>query len=79
MTSRERNHVLVTLGRAIAHHRRIAGLTQLELADALDVSRHVIANWETGRNDPAVARLPALARAVGCPLAELLRDLEPGR
>ena len=29
-------------------------------------------NWENGRGEPGVSQLPALARALGCEVADLL-------
>lgn len=67
---------LVPLGVAIRDNRRIAGLTQGDLAEALSVSVAAVSLWERGRLDPGAARLPVIARAIGCPLADLVREME---
>lgn len=38
----------MTTGERIARLRRAAGLSQEQLADALDVSRQAVSKWETG-------------------------------
>ena len=56
----------------IATHRKRAGLTQQELADALGVTQAAVANWETGRRCPPVKTLLRLAEALGCTIADLI-------
>lgn len=57
--------------------RRMAGLSQQELASRAGVSRSLVAAIETGRNTPSVAAGIALARALGV-TAEELFEAEPG-
>ena len=38
-----------------------AGYTQSDLAQALHVTRQTVSSWETGRNEPDIATLTALA------------------
>jgi transcriptional regulator with XRE-family HTH domain len=45
--------------------RKAAGLTQRELADRAGVSQRGLAQWETGRRQPAWASVLALADALG--------------
>lgn len=44
--------------------RQTAGLTQMELAVALDVSIGAVAKWEQGRGVPGSGMLPRLIRAL---------------
>lgn len=42
----------IRIGRFIAEQRRRLGLTQAQLAEALDVSNKTISRWERGINLP---------------------------
>ena len=55
----------------VAPRRRAAGLTQQELADALGISRSLVAMIETGQAWPSAAFLPAMAEVLGCSIDEL--------
>jgi len=51
------------------------GLTQLELANKLDVTPATVYTWERGRNEPRVSQLRKLAELFGV----LMDDIElPG-
>ncbi|WP_194954729.1 helix-turn-helix domain-containing protein [Sphingopyxis solisilvae] len=55
---------------------RIArGLSQADLAAALEVSAPSISGWEKGRARPKADRLAALASLLGVPVSKLLVDL----
>ncbi len=54
--------------------RRIAGLSQHDLAGRAGVSRSLVAAIEAGRNTPSVAAGIALARALGVTAEELFGD-----
>lgn len=45
-----------------------AGLTQLELAKIIGVTRNTVANWETGKTEPSVVQLRKLSELSGVPL-----------
>jgi transcriptional regulator with XRE-family HTH domain len=45
--------------------RARAGMTQAELADALGISRSVVAAWESGDEAPRVDELERLAQVCG--------------
>jgi transcriptional regulator with XRE-family HTH domain len=53
--------------------RNKRGLTQVELADRLDVHQVAIARWETGTRRPGVEMLERLAEALGVKITELLK------
>lgn len=61
--------------------RKAAGLSQVELADAVRVSPKSIAYWETSATPPRSDVLPRLAKALGVRVEELLgeRPVEPRR
>jgi transcriptional regulator with XRE-family HTH domain len=51
--------------------RKKAGLTQAELAQAIGTSQGAIAHYEMGIKAPELAKLPAIAKALGVTVAEL--------
>ena len=57
----------------VAPRRRAAGLTQQELAEAVGVSRSLVAMIETGQAWPISSILPAMAEMLGCSIDELYR------
>ncbi|MGA2454387.1 MAG: helix-turn-helix transcriptional regulator [Solirubrobacteraceae bacterium] len=52
------------VGRRIRAARQQVGLTQLQLADRMEVSQPVIAALESGRGNPTVGHLAAVADAL---------------
>ena len=48
--------------------RKIAGLTQIDLANALNVSESTVINWEKGRSEPTVTQAIQIAEVVSRPL-----------
>lgn len=48
--------------------RKIAGLTQIDLASALNVSESTVINWEKGRSEPTVTQAIQIAEVVHRPL-----------
>ncbi len=61
-----------TVGDMIALRRKGLGLTQLELAGQIGISRPQIANIESGRHDPPVGTLRAYATALKCKVKDLI-------
>ena len=53
--------------------RTARGMSQLELAEALDVSRQSISKWETGAAVPELDKLVKLSDVFGITLDELVR------
>lgn len=53
-------------------YRRHQGLSQIDLADALDVSRQTVSKWETGAVLPSAENLLALSRLYGVTVDTLL-------
>lgn len=54
--------------------RKKQGLTQLELAERLFVSRQAISGWEAGTSRPSTENLQSLSRLFNIPLETLLDD-----
>ncbi|MGH9917455.1 MAG: helix-turn-helix domain-containing protein [Nitrososphaerales archaeon] len=53
------------LGQAVKHFREVAGLTQAELADRVDIQRSYLAELENGGVTEQTQRLVALFKALG--------------
>lgn len=61
-----------TLGRRIARLRLTHGMTQERLATELGVTPQAVSKWENDLSAPDIMLLPALARALGVTVDELL-------
>lgn len=57
--------------------RRNAGLTQVDLATKVGLSRETVANYEIGAQDPRLAIVRKLATALNCTPADLLTEPQP--
>lgn len=57
--------------------RKNKGLTQLELAEALNVSRQTVSRWEVGTAVPTLDNLVILSRLYGVPLDDLIQAPVP--
>ena len=55
----------------LAPRRKAAGYTQETFAEALGVTRSLLAAWEAGRVWPSARWLPVMAMALGCSIREL--------
>lgn len=62
------------LKESLSFYRKEQGLSQVELAEALDVSRQTISKWETGLVCPSADNLAKLSKAFGVPADAFLRD-----
>lgn len=60
------------VGKNIRRYRQQNGLTQDALAERLHVTRQAVSNWETGKNQPDLETLEALAGALDLEPAELI-------
>jgi transcriptional regulator with XRE-family HTH domain len=65
------------LGARIAEFRKSAAVTQVQLAEILNVSQQTVASWEVGRRGVPVATLPALARALSVSIESLVGEKAP--
>jgi XRE family aerobic/anaerobic benzoate catabolism transcriptional regulator len=66
--------MLVALGLRVRGLRARRGITRRVLAQLADVSERHLANLEAGEGNPSVLILAQVARALGCPIAELVGD-----
>src|SRR4051812_6657841 len=61
------------LGRRISDQRRLAGLTQAQLAEKLGIATESLSRIETGAAVPSLGRVEAIASAIDIELIELFR------
>jgi transcriptional regulator with XRE-family HTH domain len=52
--------------------RRLAGYTQAELAELLNVNQTAVSSWERGTYIPNAQRLPKIAEILRCQIEDLL-------
>ena len=67
----------MTLGERIIELRTDRGLSQLELAEAMEVSRQSVSKWETGASTPDLDKLVKLADYFGLTLDQLVKGEAP--
>lgn len=56
--------------------RKKNGITQQRLAEILKVDQTAISQWERGAANPAVDRLPELAKAFNCTIDDLFGSIK---
>lgn len=64
----------MSLAEKLVSLRKRAGLTQLDLAEKLNVSRQAISRWEVGTAVPSTDNLKVLGELYGIPVDFLLND-----
>ncbi len=62
------------LGNKIAKKRKDLGLTQIELAEKLSVTRQTVSRWEAGSVMPDIDKISDIADLLGVSCDYLLRD-----
>lgn len=62
------------IGRNIASYRKAHNMTQMNLADQMNISYQAVSNWERGQTMPDISKLPELALILGCSVDDLLGD-----
>jgi transcriptional regulator with XRE-family HTH domain len=67
-----------SIGKRLREARGRAGLTQVQLAESLDVAQPTVVGWEKGQRLPDVLMFVRLAGALGVPCQELVREQYPG-
>jgi transcriptional regulator with XRE-family HTH domain len=72
--SSEEQEFMMTLGQRIVALRKHAGLTQAQLAQALNVSQQTVQSWEVGRRRIQISILPEIARQLSVPLDALFGE-----
>lgn len=63
---------MANIGKHIRTLRRKNGLTQETLAQELHVTRQAVSNWETGKTEPDLDTLQAIAAALDADLMEII-------
>ena len=61
-----------SIGGKIAMLRKEKNLTQMELADMLNISYQAVSNWERGETMPDISKLPELAQIFNHSIDEML-------
>jgi len=69
----------VAIGQYIAKKRKEKNLTQLQLAERLDVSNKTVSKWENGNCMPDYSIIEALCENLGISLSELLAGEDAGQ
>ncbi|EFB3351509.1 MULTISPECIES: helix-turn-helix domain-containing protein [Escherichia] len=72
--SNEEQVFITELGRRITALRKDAGMTQTQVAQALNVSQQAVQAWEAGRRRIQISILPAVARLLAVSLEDLLGE-----
>jgi transcriptional regulator with XRE-family HTH domain len=67
----------VQLGARVAERRRAQNITQVQLAELLNVSQQTVTAYEVGRRRMPLSSLPEIARYLGVSVEELLGDNSP--
>lgn len=62
------------IGKSLKKHRMAKGMTQDQLAEQLSVTRQAISNWETGKTQPGIETITALAAVFGITVEELINS-----
>ena len=68
---------MTSIGKKIRDARKNAGMTQVELAKATNLSRSYIGDIEKDRYNPSVSTLQAIAKATNVPVETLLGGAAP--
>ena len=72
MKKRKATEMKKSIGQRIAEKRRVCGLTQEGLAEAMGVSAQAVSKWENDLSCPDISILPTLAKRLDMTLDELL-------
>lgn len=62
------------LSQKLKYLRKKKGVSQLELAERLSVSRQAVSGWEAGTSRPSTENLQSLSRLFNIPFETLLND-----
>lgn len=67
----------MSLGSMIAELRKEKGLTQLELAEKMNVTDKAVSKWERDLSIPDAASMPRLAEILGITVDDLMNGRKP--
>lgn len=66
----------LAFGKVLRRRRKLAGLTQEQLALEADVQRNYVSLMERGKNQPTITIVFKLADALRCSPSDLIADVE---
>lgn len=58
----------------LSYHMTIAGINQVELANAVNVSESTVSTWLSGRSYPRIDTIQRIADVLGCETDELVLE-----
>ena len=68
---------MIKIGRKISDMRKEKDMTQMELAEKLNISYQAVSNWERGNSMPDISKLPELAQLFNISIDDLLDESSP--
>ena len=74
MPKRKCGSVDASLGRNLAYFRKLAGLTQQQVAEKLNLNRTTYTKYETGASEPSIEILKQIAVILKVDVASILAD-----
>ena len=74
MPKRKCSSVDSSLGENLIYYRKLTGLTQQQIADALNLNRTTYTKYETGVSEPSIEILKKIAELLEADLSLLLSD-----
>lgn len=61
-------------GEKLSFLRKQHGMTQMELAEKLDISRQAVSRWEQGTSEPSTENLVSIGKLFGVPVDDLVNE-----
>lgn len=61
-------------GEKLSFLRKQHGMTQLEMAEKLDISRQAVSRWEQGTAEPSTENLVSIGKLFGVPIDDLVNE-----
>ena len=68
--------VMKSFGENLKYERKIAGLTQQQLADKMGIKQQQLSQWERDEIEPAVSSIVAIAKALDVSFDDLFDGIE---
>ena len=75
---REKTAISVAVGKNIAIRRKLAGMTQQRLAEALGIEKETVSRLENGEIAQTVDRLDALGKILHCAVTDFFNEEKMG-
>ena len=79
MQETRKGHIVNDLGSRIAKQRKDLGMTQIEFAERMHVTRQTVSRWESGAAMPDIEKLGDIATILGVDCDYLLRGVTSRR